>query len=283
MRTQIIAGWTALLLLQGPAVTRAANVMVPPGDGTLQAAVDAAAPGDVLVLTGEVPHYSGAVIITKSDLSIITAPGLPPVIDAGCTSGTAVTITGDNITLGNLRHGIYVEGGSDTAVSAIGASSIRMNVAVVHTCADENYGLDIQGTTKLHVAASVSSPGGSPAEAAFVQAGLRLRGVTRPVKVRASLPGNRLVIEDCGASTSRPGRSGIIVEAPNVSDGSTTLLNSNGIFVRGLRDYCFLGALQIDSLSSDNKFMHCTADSLADSGTGDCGRSNTGFTLPPCG
>jgi nitrous oxidase accessory protein len=57
---------TGLLLLAVAWVTRAgaATVLVPPGTGTLQSAVDAAAPGDTLQL--DPGTYAGPVVVTKA-------------------------------------------------------------------------------------------------------------------------------------------------------------------------------------------------------------------------
>ena len=38
----------------------------------------------------------------------------------------------------------------------------------------------------------------------------------------------------------------------------------------------------IDAASSDNEFVACSASSFTDSGSGDCGTGNSGFTLSKC-
>jgi len=148
-----------LLALTLPLSVAAAIVPVPPGDGTLQAAVDAASPGDTLVLQAGI--YTGEIIIGQS-VSVVGQSGsvldgkgeghvvqidAPDVIIRGVTlrnsgagmtaeeSGIFVTDQGDRVLIENNRFeanliGVYLKGPEDAVVRAniiIGSQHHRMN------------------------------------------------------------------------------------------------------------------------------------------------------------
>jgi nitrous oxidase accessory protein NosD len=93
-----------LLLAALPSGGLAETIKVPPGIGTLQAAIDAAAPGDVLQLEpedyfGAVPvKYFGAVVVNKAVR--VQGPGR---IVADCTDPIALDITADGVQLSQLN------------------------------------------------------------------------------------------------------------------------------------------------------------------------------------
>jgi hypothetical protein len=255
-----------------PPSAGATTIMVPPGTGTLQAAVDAAAPGDALFLTGGL--YSGAVTVAKSDLTMRVPRFAGAVIDAGCASPTALTISGSNVRLIAHRGEFVVQGATDTDVSVSGSTNVKLNpVTAQAMCGSENYGFDVATSARLRL--KVASTG------TFAKAGLRLHDVTGPVTLgtnfRAVL--GSLVIEDSGMDT-RPGKSGIRIEVGMpAAPVAVSLLNAHAILFKS----SLFGDVQIDALSGNNEFAKCEGFStFTDLGTGDCGRDNTGFTLPPC-
>ena len=152
-----IAGCYLLFLQFGTAV--AEIVAVEPGDGTLQAAIRAAAPGDTLALRAGA--YSGPVSIDRSVIvdgkpgSIVEGPGeghvirvdAPDAIVRGVTirksgndletedSGIFVTELGDRVTIENNHFednliGVYLKGPENAVVRAnviVGSQHHRMN------------------------------------------------------------------------------------------------------------------------------------------------------------
>jgi nitrous oxidase accessory protein NosD len=87
-----------LCLLSLPARTQAAVVVVPPGTGTLQAAIDAGAPGTTLLLDGV---YVGPVVIDEA-LRITCTTSCA--IHAQCQADVAVDIAADGVLLRAARR-----------------------------------------------------------------------------------------------------------------------------------------------------------------------------------
>jgi nitrous oxidase accessory protein len=88
------AALALLLLLTTP--LRAAEVHVPPGEGTLAAAIAEAAPGDVLVLSDGA--YLGPVTIDRT----LTLRGDGSAIIDGQGNGSVITVAGDDVVLTGL-------------------------------------------------------------------------------------------------------------------------------------------------------------------------------------
>ncbi len=126
-----------LALLASPLF--AAERDVPPGAGTLAAAIAGSSPGDVLRLTGGA--YLGPVTVDRS----LTLSGPPTAVIDGQGQGTAVTITADDVTIRgltvtgsgsvnqNLDAGIKIVKGADRAL-------IEGN-----TLTDNMHGIDVHG------------------------------------------------------------------------------------------------------------------------------------------
>jgi nitrous oxidase accessory protein len=117
----------ALLVMAGLAglhgvAARAADIVVPPGDG-LAAAVARAAPGDVLHLAGG--WYRGGITIATPRLTLAGAEGA--VVDGGRTGSTititapdatlrGLTIRGSGLSLIDKNSAVFVDRGGDRAV-----------------------------------------------------------------------------------------------------------------------------------------------------------------------
>jgi nitrous oxidase accessory protein len=104
------------------ASAHAAEVTVPPGQGTLARAVAAAAPGDTLVLGAGI--YGGGVVIDRP----LTLAGRPGAVVDGNGHGTVIRITAPDVTVRGLTvrnsgirqedidAGIFADKGGDRAV-----------------------------------------------------------------------------------------------------------------------------------------------------------------------
>src|SRR5688572_4224360 len=123
------------VLLAAPA---AADTLVVPSEPypTLQAAVDAAIPGDTIVLQAGV-YPAGADIGSKNDLRILCKGG--PEID-GAGSGNGIDITNcdgieiSGITLRNLNNGIYVFESTDVRVSRVNLIDVNYEAFGINGC-----------------------------------------------------------------------------------------------------------------------------------------------------
>jgi hypothetical protein len=274
MTLPVVAFLLAVVTWILPTRAGAATIVVPPGTGTLQAAVDAAAPGDTLFLNG---LYVGAVTVAKSHLTLRVPVGATAVIDAGCASATALTISGSHVTLAAHRGEFIVEGATDTDVAVRGSTNVTLDsVTAQAVCSSENYGFDVATSTRLRF-----SVGALPSVGPFAKASVRLRDVTGPVLVAKNFRTlDSLVIEDSGMDTTKAGKSGIRIELGYAAAPvAVSLSNTHAALIRSSA----LGGVQIDSQSSNNAFIKCYEFStFTDLGSGNCGRDNTGFTLPQC-
>jgi hypothetical protein len=147
---------TVLLVLLVPSRLLATTVHVPPGSGTLQAAIDAAADRTTLVLSPGT--YAGAVSITKP-LRIKVSAEQYAIIDAGCASSAAVTIAADGVQIighapsSVLSRGfkpILIQGGTDVDLAVTGASKVKLSRIVIgESCFTEQNGLDVDASDHL--------------------------------------------------------------------------------------------------------------------------------------
>ncbi len=138
-----------LTLLASPLL--AAERDVPPGAGTLAAAIAGSSPGDVLRLTGGA--YLGPVTIDRS----LTLQGPPTAVIDGQGQGTVVSITADDVTLRgltvtgsgsqnqNLDAGIKIVKGADRALVEGNTLSGNMHGIDVHGSHDST----VRGNTIL--------------------------------------------------------------------------------------------------------------------------------------
>lgn len=129
----------ALLLLLFATPLAAAEVHVPPGTGTLGAAIAGAEPGDVLVLSGGA--YAGPVTIDRS----LTLTGDGTAMIDGQGQGTVITIAAADVAL----SGLHVTGsgadhsGIDSGIKIIkGADRARIEG---NRLTDNLHGVDVHG------------------------------------------------------------------------------------------------------------------------------------------
>ena len=281
-----VAGVTILLALIVPSRVPATTVQVPPGNGTLQAAIDAAADGTTLVLSPGT--YTGAVSITKP-LRIKCSAENFAIIDAGCASSAAVTIAADGVQiLGHaassvLSRGfkpILIRGGTDVDFAVTGTSKVKLSgIVIAESCFTEQYGLDVDGTDRLKVKGvslytpkPVSEPSVTSARFTNIPANARVvvDHLALPIE---SMQSGSLLVQDSGGPMRRAG-----IKFSGIQSTDLQLTDAAGMTFRK----SVFTNVAIDAASSDNEFVACSASSFTDSGTGDCGSGNSGFTLPSC-
>lgn len=141
MRYAFLLSALALSLSARPA--HAKTIHVVPGDGTLQAAIDAAAPGDTLVATGT---YGGPVVINKTIKLIASKPdGIQ--LDAGCTAPVGLTISADHV---SIKGGMHVTGATETAIVIHDAHNLKTGIiSATNTCETAATGMDLTASTRV--------------------------------------------------------------------------------------------------------------------------------------
>ena len=118
-----------LLVLAAPGRARAATVNVSPADGELQAALDAAQDGDVLVLRTGVYHGN----FTLSDVSNVTIRGRGKVILDGDDDGDVLSISGvDGLTI----EKITIRNAGDDGIDLQDSSNFTLRKCRVEHCGD---------------------------------------------------------------------------------------------------------------------------------------------------
>jgi hypothetical protein len=125
----------ALVAISAASAVFAATIQVQPGSGTLQAAIDAAAPGDTLRL--QLGTYGGAITIDKS-LRIIGVAGA--IIGAGCADTIGVEVAADRVVL----REVSVEGGSYAAVDVSFRDRVTIQrLSTFQACGTTEYTTDV--------------------------------------------------------------------------------------------------------------------------------------------
>jgi nitrous oxidase accessory protein NosD len=172
MSTRIFAarlfGLFALALFaSSTAVPCSADVInVAPGVGTLQAAIDAASPGDELRLIDGT--YTGAVVVNKS-LKIYCyadATSNPCLIDAACGAPIAVDVAADAVSITHKRgfHLVQIIGGTTTELRIANSENVLiynvfLDQAFQLACGTETTGLEIAASDGVRVQYSDSGHG----------------------------------------------------------------------------------------------------------------------------
>ena len=136
------------IVLAAAGTARAGQIRVPQDQATIQAAVDAAASGDVVVVGPGV--YAEQVVAARSGITIV---GRSAVIDggAGAEAGACLSLTGDGNAVVNMRF----EGGTDQVV-LIGAD------CTVRNCRSSGAGesfVSVQGSGSLVLGCRVEDCG----------------------------------------------------------------------------------------------------------------------------
>lgn len=272
----------------------AATVDVFPGVGTpLQDAIDAAAPGDNLVL--HAGTFTEAIVISKS-LKLYAALGAQPVIDAGSSGGFAVDIDADDVSMkGSGSYGrandnpITIKCGAAGGVRIHNRTRVRLKQVRAGTLGGCDVhtvpvGLDILGSTQLKLT-RVDMFGAIACHVRQEAAGSKI------VMKRMFCSGNTAgaVFEDI-APGAVPGGAGIkviggtFVGAEISSLDGMDLINADGILMKKnvMTPGGSLGlGLTLDAGSDNNLIVkNYTIDGATDAGSGNCWRDNQGPGLP---
>jgi parallel beta-helix repeat protein len=289
-----LAGTIAILLAILATPAAADTITVRPGPNALQDAVDAADPGDRLVVKRGV--YRGDVNVDKR-LRIVGARGKRlPVVDARCKAPIAINVDANGVTLRRLRLKGAAGFGPGYTVNFQGVErGAAKRLVVVESCPDAppEYGINLFQTGPIQVVGNRTFGGFEDAGIYVGSIGETLGG-TLLVEGNESYGNNRgIIIEEVEGPAARvvvrdnfahDNTIGGVASTPtgiflHLSDGSRYVRNrttENG-------DYGF----HLDSGSEDNVFIgntsrHNSEGNFFDQGSGNCGSANHGFPIPAC-
>jgi nitrous oxidase accessory protein NosD len=297
MRARFAVSTLFVLAISLPSVPALAATKVLPGTGTLQAAIDAAAPGAVLLLTGG--DYVGPVVINKP-LKIGCATGCN--IDANCEAAVAIDVASDFVMLrgAGKKGNMQVFRGTDTQIRIANHSNVDVRGGVAayklafNSCGTEQVGIEVSGTSskvKLGFTLTDANP-----RAGILLSGLATRSKVQIRRGDSSFNATGIRVENCADGAQRA-KSGISIDKMELVDnevgiavvGSDGLRVRNGLFVNNANDVVGAIGVTLDASSDGNVFFKSTWDDRAgdgtsetDAGTGNCGSSNEGFGFGPC-
>ncbi len=251
----------------------ARTIAVAPGPGTpLQDAIDAAAPGDTLLL-GE-GRFLEAVVVDKA--LHIKAEGA--LVDARCAAPVAVTIAAGRVRI----SGGVVTGGTDAEIAVSGQSRVEVKGARLEpTCVGVADGIRVIGgdQVKIH-RVEMHAPPTMYANAFVVVSGIQANARVRVERNFSNAANGHGIIVDASTDDGG-GRYGVRVRSNRV------LSSGIGILVRG-SDHVRVQAnvvgsstgagIAVDAGSSNNLLQGNTSTGnhpdVLDAGTGNCWKRN---------
>ena len=279
-----------------PAV--AATVIVSPGAGTLQAAIDAANPKDQLRLQGGT--YTGPVTVNKTLKIYCYGDATPCVIDGDCAAAVAVDVTAEGVTIANKKavQRFRIMRGTDTNLRVANSSKVQLagleadDIFSGPACGTETTGLEIAASTKVKVKDVTSGYKGYVHDIAI---GAKVQ-ITKSIFANTlTLSGPAFLIADSGIGADKnKGGVDLLDDAFNTAaDGMAPpevgiqLVNSDGMRIR--KNYVlasftgFDGAIGIalDPSSDRNLVFHNDWDTTqptnqfySNAGTENCAKKN---------
>jgi hypothetical protein len=273
----------ALLVAALPSHGLAGNIQVPPGVGTLQAAIDAASPGDVIQLEeasrtadglGWDPAtvYYGPVTVNKAvRLQGATGPGrtrdsVTSAIVADCSDPIGLDVAADGVTINGLNVSRY----GTTGIRIAGRSRVKLR----------EVGVGRRGCSPTGVAIEVDA-----------STNVRLERVGPTVRMANLAPNARVSLNKGNlesvllANVQAP--NGVKVSRSQVAlfraaGAAITLQNADGVSVS--RNFIVVGGgasgIVVDADSADNRFLRNLFGStqgidVVDDGASNCWKANT--------
>ena len=272
MRHFLVLPVVATLVVVSVSAASAAVIQVPPGAGTLQAAIDAAAPGDTLVGGGV---YTGPVIISKR-LNIVADKkselgGIR--IELECAAAVGLTISADKV---KTKGTIAVQGATTTAVVVDGTTRSKLGtISAFETCNTATTGFVIRNTTRT------SFRGGDLRD--FKDTAMRVEDL--PAKAQVKLWGyaglgvpTGFVITNVADGAGRKGAGlDVRVLATEGTGDGIVLTNADGVVVESSGfDFLTGTSVTIDAASANNIFRKSSFSTVSDAGVNTCWKGNIG-------
>jgi len=256
----------------------AKRIVVMPGAGTpLQDAIEAAEPGDALVLSSGA--YPEAVVVDRA-LRLTTASAASVTVGPAVDAPVTLRIAADDVSLraGKGAHVTVVGGGPVILIEH--ARGVRLRDITADGGVE---GLEVRDATRVTIrdcAMSGSSTGVhlaaiAPHARVVVNGGFAFGSVSGAF-LEAIAPGATL------------GRSGVVVKRAFVTGGcggvSIRLVDADGVAIRRNRIAGSIGCIQSVDLDSASDRNLITQNEIGpfpvDAGSGNCWRNNVGVALP---
>jgi parallel beta-helix repeat protein len=289
-RALAIAGTACVLLGCGVPAARAGNVIeVFPTPGALQAALNAAAPGDTLLL--HAGTYNEAVDVNTANVTVKAFGDGTAVVDAGCDALTTIDVNANGVRIERLtvRGGLYYEVDYQFVTGGV-----LLRSTLRDTC-DALYGVNVYQNNGAMTIVGNRANGFSDAgiyvgsidttgSQTILIAGNYSYGNNRGVIVEETEPAARIAVVrnrlvDNTLAGLSPTTAGIFLHIATgvLIDRNTVLRNDD----RGI---------ELDASSNGNRVTDNTVDGhtfdLANFGSGNCFSGNTYTTstgpLPTC-
>jgi len=271
MPCSLFAVALALLAVVVPTSSWAVVIDVPPGAGTLQAAIDAASDGDTLRGAGV---YTGPVVVTKSLKIAAIKPGTIQ-IDAECLGPVGLTIAADGV---KIKGPMHVQGATTTAVFIDDTSKSNLQrVSATETCGTATTGIDIHESDHL-ILRGVDAYD-------FIDRAFRLEGAGPKASIRISvLHGSGsttgFVLDDIADGVDRKG-AGILIKTALFESGLQTgfaLTAVDGVVIQKSIMSAPATAVTVDAFSANNVFQkNQMGGAVVDLGSATCWKGNVGY------
>jgi parallel beta-helix repeat protein len=273
-----------------PAAAEAKKHEVKPGNGTLQRAIDAARPGDKLILKANKAYRGGVEIEKELTIKGPSDGRKLPTVDGRCREAfTMLVLDAGPVTLKNFR----VTGASDSQVSQYGgaevnfidgASGSAQDLRLKATC-DVLYGLNVFDTEGVSVSGGTYS---GYNDAGVYVGGIRRDGTVIEVAETDATRNKRgIIIEDSAQDVE-------ILVSDNTTSGNDAGFEPAGIFLHNAQGVVLSGnvanantgpGIWLDSASHDNRLLQNQASGnggleggapadLQNEGVGNCGSAN---------
>jgi hypothetical protein len=273
MRHLLVLPALGALVAASIGTASATTVHVPPGAGTLQAAIDAAAPGDTLVAAG---LYTGPVVIDKELKIQIDKNGpIPGIqIDAECAAPVGLTISADKVK--TSKGPIAVFGATTTGVVVDGTTRSKFyTLTTVDTCGTATTGMVVRDTSRT------SFRGGNVFD--FNDTGIRIEDLAAKAKVKFwgySVLGSPtgLAIDDVADGVGRKGADLSVRIVINLATDAVVLTNADGVTLEKSSVSGASGtSVTIDAMSANNLIRSSSVGTVNDDGVNTCWKGNQGY------
>jgi hypothetical protein len=275
----------AALMTCWAAGAHAAMIVVPPGPGTpVQDAINAASPGDTILLRGTYPE---CITIPKALKVRGTGPGDPSVIlEATCATGPAIDIQADDVKLSKL----FLRNHAETGIGIVGRTNVRIRNVIIGSPPGGNVApvINVEQSTRVTLRNVLITHFDGPIRVGPV--GIRIADVSSRAGIRVQ--GSGAGGFDTGLLVLNAADKSVTFSNAwaNGNNRGVVLTNTVGAsIVRSRLSGNVLGGIIVDGTSSGNRIVSNRIEStggidVSDNGGGNCWRRNifsTG-TVPAC-
>jgi parallel beta-helix repeat protein len=282
MRIAAAVSAAIALLLATAGAAGAATTDVFPGPGAISAAVQAAGPGDTLVV--HAGTYHEAVAVDKPLTIIGDRSGHRPVVTGDCLARVTILAQVGGVSLRwlTVKGADKAVGGYSSAVdfTSVSSGSVRQ-LKLVDTC-HALYGVNVFNTGPFSIRDNEA--------VGFSDGGIYIGGVNDTAGGRILAAGNYshdnnrgLIVEDSGGLADIVVKNNVLDDNRVVSEFNRSgiqITNSDGVLIEGnvarhnAKYGIWLDDESHDNHLFDNRFAHNSFHNVLDEGTRNCGTGN---------